>query len=53
MKRLILALILVSTAASGAEKPVAAAFHAAFGKTDSVVLKKQGQLKENVKYTPG
>lgn len=53
MKRVILALIVVSTAASGAEKPVAAAFHAAFGKTDSVVLKKQGQLKENVKYTPG
>jgi hypothetical protein len=53
MKRVILALIVVSTAASGAEKPVAAAFHAAFGKTDSVVLKKQGQLKETVKYTPG
>ncbi|HEX3676290.1 MAG TPA: hypothetical protein VHU79_02695 [Sphingomicrobium sp.] len=53
MKRVLLALIVVSTAASGAEKPVAAAFHAAFGKSDSVVLKKQGQLKENVKYTPG
>lgn len=53
MKRVVLALIFVSAAASGAEKPVAAAFHAAFGKGDSVVLKKQGQLKENVKYTPG
>ena len=53
MKRLILALFLVSSAAYGAEKPVAAAFHAAFGKGDSVVLKKQGKLKEDVKYTPG
>jgi hypothetical protein len=53
MKRAVLALIFVSTAAWGAEKPVAAAFHAAFGKSDSIVLKKQGQLKENVKYTPG
>lgn len=53
MKHMVLALIFVSAAASGAEKPVAAAFHAAFGKGDSVVLKKQGQLKENVKYTPG
>src|ERR1700745_3236107 len=53
MKRVVLALILVSSAASGAEKPVAAAFHAAFGKGDSVVLKKQGKLKEDVKYTPG
>lgn len=53
MKRLFLALILVSTTAWGAEKPVAAAFHAAFGKGDSALLKKQGQLKENVKYTPG
>ena len=53
MKSMVLALIFVSAAASGAEKPVAAAFHAAFGKGDSVVLKKQGQLKENVKYTPG
>ncbi|HEX3422964.1 MAG TPA: hypothetical protein VHS33_06145 [Sphingomicrobium sp.] len=53
MKRVVLALIFVSSAAVGAEKPVVAAFHAAFGKNDSVVLKKQGQLKESVKYTPG
>jgi hypothetical protein len=62
MKRVVLALLLLSSAASAGrkpaaeavpEKPVAAAFHAAFGKGDSVVLKKQGQLKENVKYTPG
>jgi hypothetical protein len=62
MKRVVLALILVSCAAPAAakpksapvaEKPTEAAFHAAFGKGDSVVLKKQGQLKENVKYTPG
>ena len=53
MKRAVLALLLVSTAASGANKQLAAAFQAAFGKGDSVVLKKQGQLKEDVKYTPG
>lgn len=53
MKRLVLALMLVSSAAYGAEKPIAAAFHAAFGRNDSIVLKKQGQLKEDVKYTPG
>ena len=34
-------------------KPTAAAFHAAFGKGDAIVLKKQGQLKEDVRYTPG
>lgn len=66
MKRVVLALILASCAASASakparkppaaevpEKPTAAAFHAAFGKGDSVILKKQGQLKEDVKYTPG
>ena len=35
------------------EKPVEAAFHSAFGSAGSVTLKKQGQLKEDVKYTPG
>ena len=34
-------------------KPTAAAFYAAFGKGDAVLLKKQGQLKEDVRYTPG
>ena len=62
MKRIVLALIFVSciapagakpSAAPVAEKPTEAAFHAAFGKGGSVVLKKQGRLKENVKYTPG
>lgn len=53
MKRVVLALILLSSSALAAEKPTAAAFRAAFGKSDSVLLKKQGQLKENVKYTPG
>ncbi len=53
MKRLVLALLLVSTAASAAEHKLNAAFRAAFGKPDSVVLKKQGQLKEDIKYTPG
>jgi len=53
MKRVVLALLLVSTSAYAADDPLAAAFRAAFGKPQSVVLKKQGQLKENVKYTPG
>jgi len=62
MHRAVLALILASCAVPAAakpapapapEKPTAAAFHAAFGKGDSVLLKKQGQLKETIKYTPG
>jgi hypothetical protein len=62
MHRAVFALIVVSCAAPAAakpaeaaapEKPTAAAFHAAFGKGDSVLLKKQGQLKETIKYTPG
>jgi hypothetical protein len=53
MKRLVIALLFVSTAASAANKQLTDAFHAAFGKGDSAVLKKQGELKENVKYTPG
>jgi hypothetical protein len=53
MKSAVLALLLVSTAASGASKQLVAAFNAAFGKGDSITLKKQGQLKEDVKYTPG
>ena len=62
MHRAVLALILASCAVPAAakpapapapEKPTAAAFHAVFGKGDSVLLKKQGQLKETIKYTPG
>ena len=69
MKRVVLALILASCAVTAAakpskpaskpaapaqpEKPTAAAFRVAFGKGESVLLKKQGQLKEDVKYTPG
>jgi len=62
MHRAVFALIVVSCAAPAAakpaeaaapEKPTVAAFHAAFGKGDSVLLKKQGQLKETIKYTPG
>ena len=66
MKRIVLALLLVSTAAFAGkpkpaekpapapEKPLDAAFSAAFGKNKgSVLLKKQGQLKEDVRYTPG
>jgi hypothetical protein len=53
MTRVLLALLLVSSAAPAAADQAAAAFHAAFGKGDAVVLKKQGPLKETVKYTPG
>jgi hypothetical protein len=53
MKRVVLALLLVSTSAYAADDQLTAAFRAAFGKPESVVLKKQGQLKESVKYTPG
>jgi hypothetical protein len=67
MKRLAVLLLLVSAAVSvsgkpkstaqksapAAEKPLAAAFRAAFGAKDGAVLRKQGQLKEDVKYTPG
>lgn len=53
MKRVVIALLLVSAPAYAADKQLAEAFHAAFGKGDSVVLKKQGQLRENVTYTPG
>jgi hypothetical protein len=54
MKQAFLAALLLSaTAAPAAEPQLAAAFHAAFGKNGAVVLKKQGQLSENVKYTPG
>lgn len=68
MRKVFLALLMVSVATAAAgkpkanaakpaaavpEKPTAAAFRAAFGKGDAVVLKKQGQLKEDVRYTPG
>jgi hypothetical protein len=67
MKRFVVALLFVSAAASAAgkprppaepppsvpDKPLTAAFKAAFGNRDAVVLKKQGPLKEEVKYTPG
>ena len=53
MKRVRLALLLAAIAAPAAADQVDTAFHAAFGKNGSVLLKKQGHLNENVKYTPG
>jgi hypothetical protein len=54
MKRALIALLLVSsTAAPATDDQLAAAFRVAFGKNGAVVLKKQGELKENVNYTPG
>jgi hypothetical protein len=47
------ALFLSSTAAPAADDQLAAAFRVAFGNGGSVVLKKQGQMKESVRYTPG
>lgn len=51
--KLVIALLLVAAAAPPAEKQLAAAFRTAFGKSGSVILKDQGPLRENVKYTPG
>ena len=54
MKRVVFALFLVCVATpAAADRQLDAAFHAAFGKSGSALLKKQGQLKEDVKYTPG
>jgi len=54
MKLAFLALFLLSsTAAPAADEQLAAAFRVAFGKGGAVVLKRQGEMKENVKYTPG
>lgn len=55
MTRAFLILLFVSTSVAGApaDDPLAAAFRAAFGKAGSIVLKKQGPLKENIKYTAG
>jgi hypothetical protein len=56
MKRALLGLLLVSlaTPAAAADDELAAAFNAAFGKNKgSVILKKQGPAKENIRYAPG
>ena len=53
MRLAFLALFLLSTAAAAADTQLAEAFRVAFGKGASVVLKKQGELKENVRYSPG
>jgi hypothetical protein len=46
----ILALALLAAAA---DPQLSSAFRAAFGKTGSVTFKRQGQMEETVKYTPG
>lgn len=54
MSRAFLAILLVSTTASAAaDEQLATAFRVAFGKGGSVVLKRQGEMKESVRYTPG
>ena len=68
MKRVVIGLLLLAAAAPAGskppkpaaekpapapKKPINAAFEAAFGTAGSAILKKQGHLKENVKYTPG
>ena len=66
MKRMVVAFLVTAAAAAAGkpkpaapkpaaapEKPIDAAFRAAFGKPGSALLKKQGELKEDVKYTPG
>ncbi len=39
--------------AAAVDPQTAAAFRVAFGRSGSVVLKRQGELKESVRYTPG
>ena len=68
MKRVVIGMLFLATAASAEakppkpaaekpapapQKPINAAFQAAFGTPASATLKKQGRLKEDVKYTPG
>ncbi len=54
MRRAFLALLLASAPASAAaDEQLASAFRVAFGKDGSVVLKRQGEMNESVRYTPG
>jgi len=54
MRALAALALLVAGAASAKTDPQAdAAFRAAFGKSGSAILKRQGQYRESVKYTPG
>lgn len=55
MKRALagLALLVAAAASSRTDTQTANAFRAAFGKFGSATLKRQGELKETVKYRPG
>ncbi|MBV8909052.1 MAG: hypothetical protein JOZ20_08640 [Sphingomonas sp.] len=55
MIRALAALSLLLASGAGAKTDLGAngAFVAAFGKSGSVILKRQGEYKETVKYTPG
>jgi hypothetical protein len=47
-------LVLLSTTAHARTDPqAAAAFRAAFGKSGSIILKRQGEMSESVRYKPG
>lgn len=48
-----LALLCVGAAAAKIDPQTTAAFRVAFGKSGSVILKRQGEYQETVKYTPG
>jgi len=48
-----LSLLLASGAGARTDPAANSAFTVAFGKSGSVVLKRQGEYKETVKYTPG
>ena len=47
------AVLIVAAAPVAPDPQLAAAFRAAFGKSGSAILKRQGEMKESVKYTPG
>jgi hypothetical protein len=50
---LFLVLLIATSATARADPQTAAAFRAAFGKSGSVIFKRQGEMKESVRYTPG
>ena len=46
-------IVALALLAAAADPQLSSAFRAAFGKSNSVVLKRQGQMEETVRYTPG
>jgi hypothetical protein len=53
LRLIALALLAVAAAPARIDSQATAAFRAAFGKNGSAILKRQGEYKETIKYTPG